>query len=91
MDRLNLDPPTSLFESIANDARVVAIANYKFVTVLYICILERYLGNSTLENVCVATFARFHEALLSRLLMSLQLHCIKLVRKLLGDLVLQLH
>ena len=50
MHGLNLDPPTSSFQSLPDQIRIVAIANDELVAVLNIRILKWYLAYLSLEH-----------------------------------------
>ena len=51
MDGLDLDPPASLLERVADQARVVPVPDNELVAVLHVGILEGDLADGTLENV----------------------------------------
>jgi len=90
VDWLDFYPPVALLQSIPDQARVVAIANDKFVAILHVRIFKRNLAHNTFEHCVTISSLEQSFLLLSCLGLGLKLHGIKLLGKLIGSWLLQL-
>lgn len=54
MNRLNLDPPAPLLQSIPDQVAVIAVADNELVTIFHVGVFERDLAHSPFKNVGVS-------------------------------------
>ena len=85
MDWLDFYPPVALFESVPDQARVVAITYDEFVAILDVGIFKRNLAHDTFEHRVAISSLEQSFLLLSRLGLGLKLHGVELLGKLIGS------